>query len=154
MKTRILAAVVLLPLLLLFILFLPKFLTALLFCVMCAIGAKELLRGTGLVKHTRFVTYGMIMAFFVSFWSSMWTVYTLVLLGVFSMFCVLFAELLIFHKEIKIEELALTFMAGFVLPFLLSAVVRIHNWQYGRVLILCDLLYVGYRRVFYRSLFG
>lgn len=136
MKKRVLAAAVLLPLLLVVVLVLPKIFTAILFGAMCAIGAKELLSGTGLVKHTRLVTYGMIMAFFVGVWSSMWTVYTLVLLGIFAFFCVLFAELLMFHKEMKFEELALTFMAGFVLPFLLSAVVRIHNWSNGRVLIL------------------
>ncbi len=136
MKTRILAAVVLLPLLLAVVLFLPKIFTAILFGVMSSIGARELLGGTGLVKHTRLAIYGMIMAFFVAVWSSMWTVYTLVLLGIFAFFCVLFAELLIFHKEMKFEELALTFVAGFVLPFLLGAVVRIHNWENGRVLIL------------------
>lgn len=136
MKTRILAAAVLLPLLLVFVLFLPKFLTALIFGAVCAIGAKELLSGTGLIKHNRLVTYAMIMAFFVAFWSSMWTVYILVLLGMFAFFCVLFAELLICHTEVKFEELSLTFVAGVILPFLLSAVVRIHNWENGRVFIL------------------
>jgi phosphatidate cytidylyltransferase len=136
MKVRVLAAVILLPLLLAVVLFLPKFCTALLFGAMCAIGAKELLSGTGLVKQPRLVTYGMIMAFFVAVWSSVWSVYTLVLLGMFCLFVVLAAELLMKHREMKFEELALTFMAGYVVPFLLSAVVRIHNWDNGRVLIL------------------
>ncbi|MBR2937715.1 MAG: phosphatidate cytidylyltransferase [Oscillospiraceae bacterium] len=136
MKVRILAAVVLLPLLLAVVLFLPKLCTAILFGAMCAIAAKELLSGTGLVKQPRLVTYGMIMAFFVAVWSSMWTVYTLVLLGMFCLFVMLAVELLMNHRQMKFEELALTFVAGYILPFLLSAVVRIHNWTNGRVLIL------------------
>ena len=136
MKVRILAALLLLPLLLAVVLFLPKICTAILFGAMCAIAARELLSGTGLVKQTRLVTYGMIMAFFVGVWSSVWTVYTLVLLGVFSLFVMLAVELLMNHKEMKFEELALTVLAGYVVPFLLSSVVRIHNWENGRVLIL------------------
>lgn len=136
MKTRVLAALVLLPLLLAVVLFLPKIFTAILFGAMCALGAKELLGGTGLVKHSRLTLYAMIMAFFVGVWSSMWTVYALVLLGVFAFFVILFAELLILHKEMSFEELAVTFFGGFVIPFLLSSVVRLHNRSYGRVLIL------------------
>ncbi|MBR4017263.1 MAG: phosphatidate cytidylyltransferase, partial [Oscillospiraceae bacterium] len=45
-------------------------------------------------------------------------------------------ELLLFHKEISFEKLAMTLVAGGIVPFLLSALVRIHNQDYGRVLIL------------------
>lgn len=136
MMIRILAAVVLLPLLLAVVLFLPKVCTALLFGVMCAIAVRELLLGTGLVKHKRLVIYGMIMAFFAALWSGQWSVYALALLGIFSLFVILAIELLMFHSEMRFEEFALTFFAGCVLPFLLCAVVRIHSWAYGRVLIL------------------
>ena len=63
MKTRIIAAVVLLPLLLIIVLALPKVFTAILFGVMAAIAAYELLSGTGYVRHIRLVSYAMIMAF-------------------------------------------------------------------------------------------
>ena len=53
MKTRIIAAVVLLPLLLVIVLVLPKLVTAVLFGILCAIAAWELLKGTGLVKNPR-----------------------------------------------------------------------------------------------------
>ncbi len=136
MKTRVIAACVLLPLLLLVVLVLPKIFTAILFGAMAAIGARELLQGTGLVKHPRYVTYAMIMAFFTAVWSSMWTVYILVLLGIFVFFSILFGEILISHKEVPFSELAMTFVAGGVVPFLLSAVVRLHNGTNGRFLIL------------------
>ena len=136
MKTRVIAACVLLPLLLVVVLVLPKIFTAILFGAMAAIGARELLQGTGLVKHPRYVTYAMVMAFFTAVWSSMWTVYILVLLGVFVFFCILFAEILISHKEVPFADLAMTFVAGGVVPFLFSSVVRLHNGENGRFLIL------------------
>ena len=136
MKKRVIAACALLPLLLVIVLALPKILTAILFGVMAAIGARELLLGTNLVKRERYVRYAMIVAFFTAVWSSLWTVYILVLLSILAFFSILFAEMLIFHKEVSFQELAMTFMAGFVIPFLLSSVVRLHNWENGRFLIL------------------
>ena len=136
MKTRILAGVVLLPLLLIVVLFLPKFCTSILFGIMAAIGARELMKGTGLVEHPRLISYAMIMAFFFCIWSSMWTVYPLLLLGVFGLFCCLFGELLFSHTELSFDKIAITFVAGWVIPFLLGAVLRIYNQLFGRVLIL------------------
>lgn len=136
MKKRVIAAAVLLPLLLVLVLLLPKFLTGILFGLIAAIGARELLTGTGLVEQPRLTTYAMIMAFFISLWSCMWSVYTLLLLGIFAFFIVLFAELLLFHNVLTFEKLAMTVVAGGVIPFLLAAVVRIHNQTFGRVLIL------------------
>ena len=53
MKTRIIAATALLPALLAIVIFAPKFCTAILFGLMAAIAAYELLVGTGLVKNIR-----------------------------------------------------------------------------------------------------
>ena len=136
MKQRVIAACALLPPLLWIVLFMPKILTAILFGAMACIAAREFLLGTGLVKHARLVTYAMILAFFVAVWGGIWSVYALVLLGVFGFFCVVFGELLLCHQQVSVEEVALTFMAGFVIPFLLSAVVRIHSQDNGRYLIL------------------
>ena len=55
MKTRVLAAVALLPLLFVCIFFLPKICTAIVFGLAGAIGAYELLMATGHVKHPRLV---------------------------------------------------------------------------------------------------
>lgn len=136
MKTRILAGVILLPLLLAVVLFLPKFCTAIVFGVMAAIGARELLQGTGLVTQSRLVTYAMVMGFFVVLWSSMWSVYSLLLLGVFGFVCMLLVEMLICNKTLPFEKVALIFVAGWLIPFLLGAVVRIYNQLFGRVFIL------------------
>lgn len=136
MKIRILTAALLLPLLLAVVLLLPKFCTAILFGIMAAIGARELLSGTGLIEKPYLTACAMVMAFFVVLWCSMWTVYHLLLLGVFGIFCMLFIELLLYHKELNLEKIAITFLAGWVIPFMLGAVVRIYYQLFGRVFIL------------------
>jgi len=135
-KTRIIAAVALLPLLLGIVLLLPKICTAILFGLMAAIGAYELLHNTGLVKHSRLVWYAVIMALFVSLWGSVVTAYPMILLGVLAFFSILFGELLRNHTQVSFQDLAYTFVAGCILPYLLSAVVRIHSQEAGRHLIL------------------
>ena len=136
MLTRIIAAVLLLPLLLAVVLFLPKIFTAILFGVMSAIAVYELLHNTGLVKHSRFIVYGIVMAVFVAIWSNIWTAYPLGLLGILAFFCILFGELLLSHDEVNIRDLAVSLLAGGVIPYMLSAVVRIHSLATGRFLIL------------------
>ena len=69
MKTRIIAAAVLVPVLLLLTLVVPKIVAALVFGVLLAIGVYELLYRTGLVLHVRMVIYSAIAAFGISVWS-------------------------------------------------------------------------------------
>ena len=68
MKTRIVSAAVLLPLLLVVLIALPKLITALLFGVLGALGVYELLYSTGYVRHPRLVLYSMVSAFVISLW--------------------------------------------------------------------------------------
>ena len=136
MKTRIIAAVALLPFLLGIVLFLPKICTAILFGLMAAIGAYELLHNTGLVKQNRLVWYAVVMALFVALWGNTVMAYPVILLGILAFFALLFGELLHNHTQVSFQELAYTFVAGIILPYLLSAVVRIHSQETGRHLIL------------------
>ena len=132
MKTRIIAATVLLPLLLLVVLVLPKIFTAILFGLMAAIGAYELMSGTGLVKVLRLNVYAMIMAFLVSLLYFSLALKPLVL--VFA--CLLLGELLLSHTKLPFEKIAIAFMAGAAVPYLLTALVRLHGVENGRFLIL------------------
>ncbi len=136
MKKRVIAAVVLLPLLLIVVLVLPKIFTAILLGVMAAIGAYELLVGTGLVKETRLVIYAMVMAVLVSLWSELWAQPGLARLGMLVFVCLLFGELLLTHTQLSFGKVALTFVAGVLIPFLLTALGRMHSWKQGRVYIL------------------
>ena len=106
MKTRVIAAVALLPFLLAIVLFLPKICTAVLFGLMAAIGAYELLHNTGLVKHNRLVWYAVVTAFYVSLWGSVVTGYPAVLLGLLACFAILFGEILLHHTEVTFQDLA------------------------------------------------
>ena len=136
MKTRVLAAAALLPLLLIVVLVLPKIFTAILFGAMAAIGAYELMKGTGLVTQKRLVIYAMSMAFLVSLWSVYWAQPGLARLGLLVFTGVLLGELLLSHTKLPFADVAMTFVAGVLVPYLLTAPVRMLSWINGRFFIL------------------
>ena len=136
MKTRIIAAVVLLPLLLLVVLAAPKFLTAILFGAMAAIGAYELLNGTGLVKNVRLCVYSMVMAFWSVLWCGLGIGYVWLLLGALIFWIALFAETMASGMKLTFDKIALCLAAGIVVPLLFGSVVRIHYGEYGRFFVL------------------
>ncbi len=126
MKTRVISAAILTPLLLIIVLALPKIFTAVLFGIMAAIAAYELLVGTGYVKHPRLVVYSMVMAFLVSLWSYYGMPYAWGLLGVLAFFGVLFSEMMVSHIKLRFQKVALCLVAGLLIPYLLCSLVRIH----------------------------
>lgn len=136
MKKRVIAAFALLPLLLIVVLVLPKVYTAVLFGLMAAIAAYELLWGTGLVKHMRLVCYAAAMAFLVCLWCGLGMSYRWAILGLLIFVGLLFGELLLSHTKFPFEKIATTFVAGLIVPLLLSALVRIHSGAQGRYFIL------------------
>ena len=136
MKTRLITAGVLIPLLLVVVLGLPEIVTAVILGLMMALGAYELLFVTHLVKHVRFVIYAMIMSFLVVLWSYFGMDYAWGVLGLLAFMSLLFAELMRDHVKISFEMLALTMIAGLLIPFLLSAVVRVHTMRLGRYFVL------------------
>lgn len=125
LKTRVIAAVVLIPVLLAVLFIAPPVLLAVVLGIMCAIGAYELLAGTGMVKHIRLIFYTMVMAFFVPIWCYNGMVPIWALLGIFIFIVLLFTEVLVSHARVRIERLTMCLMGGLVIPFLLSALVRI-----------------------------
>ena len=140
MLKRILAAVVLLPALLLIIFWAPKICLALLFGAMTAIAAYELLWGTGLVKQPRLIIYSAISGFGVALWSFFGMPHAWGLLGVLVFAGLLYAELLYSKAKLPYAQVAICFAAGIVVPYLLCAVVRIHAADQGRGLILVPFI--------------
>ena len=136
MKTRIISAVVLLPILLAIVLAGPKLLTAVLFGAMASIGAYELLFGTGLMKNTRLVVYCMVMAFLTSLWSYYRAQHLWAQIGILVFCVVLFADMMANHVKITFDKLAMCLAAGMIVPFLLTSIVRIHVMPSGRHMIL------------------
>lgn len=136
MKKRLITAAILLPLLLIVVLVLPKIFTTILFGILAALGVYELLVGTGLVKQPRLVIYAMCMALLISLWSGLWAQPALARLGILVFISILFGDLLLTHTKQSFENIAMTVVAGIVLPFLLTALVRMHSWTQGRFFIL------------------
>lgn len=130
MKTRILAAVALLPVLLVFVLVLPAWGTAVVFAAASALAAYELLYTTGLVKHVRLVVYAMLMAVLVNFWC-LGQDPNLAMLGLFVYFSLLLTEMLLAHTKLRFEKLCLCLAAGVLVPYLLGALVRIRAMYPG-----------------------
>lgn len=137
MKIRVLAAAVLLPLLLIVVLALPKVVTAVLFGVMAALAAYELMQGTGLVRHPRLTLYAMVSGFLVSIWSYLGTPYVWGVLWVLVFVAALFGEMMMSHVKLRFDKLCITMAAGLLIPFLFTSLVRIHSVsQVGRYFIM------------------
>lgn len=140
MKTRVIAAAVLLPLLLLCVLVLPKIVTAVLFGLVAALAAYELLYSTGLMRQPRLVAYAMIMAVLVSLWSYLGSEHSWALLGALVYMILLFAEMMHSHIKLRIDRIAVCLMAGILIPFLLTSLVRIHAVRLGRHYIMIPFI--------------
>lgn len=140
MKTRIIAAAALLPVLLVIVLVLPTIFTALLFGAAGAIAAYELLYRTGLVKNLRLVAYAAVMAVLVSLWSWGGGQRTLGSLGVLIYCAVLFGEMLMAHAQLRFEKICLCLAAGLLIPYLLTSLVRIVIMPQGRYYILVSFV--------------
>ena len=125
MKTRIISAAVLLPLAIIMLLFLPTVITAVVVGLALAVAAYELLYQTGLMKHPRLVLYSAIAAFSMSMWSWAGRPHVWGLVIALALFAALFAEMMASHVKLSFEKLGICFVAGLVIPFLLSSVVRI-----------------------------
>ncbi len=140
MKTRILTAVVLIPLLLLALFVFPLIVAAVLAGLMAAIGAYELLFGTKLVNHPRLTVYAMVMAFLVALWSHFGANDTWAMIGMLAFVSLLFAEMMANHIKITFEMLCMVLVAGVLVPYLLCSLVRIHAMRLGRYMIMAPII--------------
>ena len=118
--------------LLFLVLIAPKGLAAVVYGVLMAIGAYELLYGTRLVQHTRLVLYSCAMAFAVTLWSYFNAIHAYLLLLLLIFTIALFTEMMVDHVKVRISMLGECFLGGFLVPFLLGAVIRILSLKLGR----------------------
>ena len=136
MKTRLITAAVLVPVLLLVLLGLPKVVAALIWGVLMAIGAYELLYRTGFVRELRLVLYASVMAFAVIMWSYLGAVHAYLVLMIILFMAVYFAEMMISHVNVTFEKVCLCIVAGLLIPFLLGSLIRIFSMKIGRYMII------------------
>lgn len=140
MKTRIIAAAVLVPVLFLVVLAAPKIAAAVILGILLAIAAYELLYRTGLVQRPRLVAYSCAMAFGLSMWSYFGAVRAYFLLMLMVFFLLLFAEMMMDHVKVPVEMLGLCFMGGVIVPYMLSGLIRILTMNVGRYVILIPFI--------------
>ena len=136
MKVRVIVGCTLLPLLLVLVLALPKVFTAILFALMAAVAAYELLYGTGLVKQPRLCIYTSVCATWCVLWCGLGISSAWLVLGVILFWAALFAEMMISKLKLPFDRVACCLAAGVVLPLLLGSLVRIHAGEQGRFFIL------------------
>lgn len=136
MKTRILSAGIGVPVLLLLLLVAPEMLTTVVLGVLLAIGAYEYLYRTGLVRRVRMVLYASVAAFALSLWSYYGGITSFLMLGLIAYFMLLFSEVMMDHVKVSVDEVGLCVLGGFLIPFLLSALIRILVSTDGRYFIL------------------
>ena len=91
MKTRIIAAAVLVPILLLLVLVAPEIAAAIVFSLLFAIAAYELLYRTRLVRHVRLVIYSCVMAAAIGIWSYFGAIHAYAMIGLMVFSVLLFA---------------------------------------------------------------
>ena len=125
MKTRMITAAVLIPVLLVVLYLFDHWVTAWLVAAMVAIAAYELLYNTGLVRHVRMVISSAVAAFAVPLWyfygiGQGWTV-----LAVLAFVALLFGEVMLSHTKVQFEKVAYCVFAGLIIPNALSAIVRV-----------------------------
>lgn len=140
MKTRILAALVLIPMLLVVALWAPVIVGALVIGVLAAIASYELLYRTGLVRHVRLNIYSAVMAFGVALWSYFGCSHPVALIGILLYYILIFGEMMASNLELKAKDALLCFVSGVIVPFMLCALIRILAMEEGRALVFLPFL--------------
>jgi len=140
MKTRLITAAVAIPLLLILLLAAPKVIGALIWGVLMSIGAYEMLYRTGFVREARLVIYACVMAFAVTMWSFLDAVHAILVLMVMAFAAVYFIEMMVSHVKVTFEKVCMCIVAGFLIPFLLSSLIRIFSMKIGRFMILIPFI--------------
>lgn len=135
MKTRIIAALILLPLLLLLLFCAPAWVAALVGGILSMVASYELLYRTGLLLHKRLNVYSAIMAFGVSIWSYLSLSYSVILLAVLVFYLLVFGEMMISHLELPLKDAFLCFLSGIVIPFMFTSLIRLLVMEQGRMLV-------------------
>ena len=140
MKTRIVTAAILLPVLFLVIWVLPTLIAAILIGVMGAIAAYELMVSAGFVRHKRLMLYCAGMAVLVSVWSHLGAESAWGTLGIILFVGLLFGEMMLDRVKVRFEKLCICLVAGLLIPYMLTALVRILETYMGRYTIIIPFM--------------
>ncbi len=140
MKTRIISGAVFGVVMALTFFFAPTWVTALTMAFMVAVASHELLHATGLVKNFRLQIYSAVMGVAIVVWSHLGCGYAPMLLGIGLYFMLLCSELLLSSGKQPVSDIGYCLLAGVLVPFLLTALLRIRNWENGQLLLLTPFI--------------
>ena len=140
MRMRLLAAVILLPLLLVVLIALPPIFTGILMAGVSAVAAFELLWGAKLVKNPRLVAYTVVAAAITGIWCSLGCPYGWGLLGALVFCCVLWGEMLGAQGKLRFEKVLVCIAGGLLIPYLLCAIVRVRYMEMGAAYVLVPFI--------------
>lgn len=135
MKTRIIAGCVFGVVMALTFFIAPTWVRAITMALMVALASYELLHATGLVKEVRLNLYSAVMAALVAWWSHGSGSALSLRVGILVYVLVLFAELLLSSGKLSFEKICYCLFSGLIMPFLLTALLRIRNRSFGWVLL-------------------
>ncbi len=117
----------------------PAWVTAITMAAMTALASYELLHTTGLVKEPNLNIYSAMMAVFISFGSYFGSNHAALVLGVLVYTMLLFSELLFSSGKVPVEKVGYCMLSGLVIPFLLTALLRIRINE-GWIMLLVPFL--------------
>ena len=140
MKTRLITAAALIPLLFVVLYVCPNWVTAWLVAVMLAIAAYELLYCTGLVRHVRMVAYSAAAAFAVPLWGHYGIGHGWTVLAVLAFAALLFGEVMLSHTKVQFEKVVYCVFAGLAIPNALASVVRILDGAFGEFMVMIPFI--------------
>lgn len=140
MRSRLLVAAVGIPLLLVILFLCPKIVTALAISLLSAIGAREMLYTTGIVRHTRMTAYSMAMAFLLPLWSYAGCPILPFATAVAVFALLLFLEALMAYPEVRFESVTGCLFAALAIPLCLGSIARILMLEQGRYYVLVPIM--------------
>lgn len=140
MKTRILVAVIGLPLFLGVLLLLPEIATAVLLAAMSMVAVFEMARAERLTSCKGLMALTSLTALAVVFWCyfdhpPVWGA-----AGMIVFMLALSVLLIASHGKLPVQGIGLSLFSGILIPWLLSALLRILMMEYGRYLVLLPLV--------------
>lgn len=140
MIKRVIAGAILVPVLVVVAIWAPTIVTAMLVGFMGGIASYELLYRTRLVTNWRLNVLSAVMAFGVSAWSYMGCSQVAAVLGILIYVMLIFWEMMRSKMQMKVTDAMLCLLSGIVIPFLLSALVRVIVLPSGRYYVFIPFL--------------
>ncbi len=140
MKSRLLVACVCIPLLLVAIYLLPVWVTVLLVALVSAIATYELMSCVGIGQNRRILLYCMVVSFAIPFWCWFGSPSVLGAWVIFGLFLLLFVEAIFSNKTVDFSHISMAMFSALLMPYFLSAFVRLRVAENGEMLIILPLV--------------